>query len=491
MRHFLHTAPRKGVAWSGRAVGVPPPPQRRARRPRRYAATLAAAPEPASPRQQQQEKRQQEQRQQPARPVLLTCGEEVAAYTAQHPALAAALGGSPDEWRVEEMRGGVINLAWSLERPGGAAVLVKQAPPYVRAVGPSFPLSTERMRVEAAAMRLAHALSPGCVPPPLHYDAANAVLAMPLLPPPHLPLTDALRDGATLPALPRALAALLAALYGASSEAALGPEAHARAVADFANADIVAANEQVVLVGPFTPDDPGNAWLPQLDADVRALWADAAAMSAVRRALGLYRSSREVLIHHDLHGGNILVDPGGDSMWVLDWEFATYGPASYDLGSVSASLLLAAVAAGLGGLPEAAPGARRRQCDWLLGAVVELWEATLEEWWREKQRLAGRDNEQLSSQLSSGEDRAAWAAALLADTLAFTGICMARLVVGMHSYQLFAGLPDQARARVDCERAALRTARRLLAGGGGGRGVRGAVAIAAEEIAALASKPAD
>ncbi|GBF97692.1 hypothetical protein Rsub_09750 [Raphidocelis subcapitata] len=175
MRHFLHTAPRKGVAWSGRAVGVPPPPQRRARRPRRYAATLAAAPEPASPRQQQQEKRQQEQRQQPARPVLLTCGEEVAAYAAQHPALAAALGGR----------------------------------------------------------------------------------------------------------------------------------------------------------------------------------------------------------------------------------------------------------------------------------------------------------------------------ALLADTLAFTGICMARLVVGMHSYQLFAGLPDQARARVDCERAALRTARRLLAGGGGGRGVRGAVAIAAEEIAALASKPAD
>ncbi len=69
---------------------------------------------------------------------------------------------------VQEMLGGVINSTWAVRGPlaapadGGSAagggladskgsLLVKQAPPYVRAVGPSFPLSTVRAASTVAA----------------------------------------------------------------------------------------------------------------------------------------------------------------------------------------------------------------------------------------------------------------------------------------------------------------------------------------------------
>ncbi len=44
------------------------------------------------------------------------------------------------------------------------------------------------------------------------------------------------------------------------------------AAAKFKNADIVAANERVVLAGPFDPADDSNNWPPQLDADVLQIW---------------------------------------------------------------------------------------------------------------------------------------------------------------------------------------------------------------------------
>ena len=74
-------------------------------------------------------------------------------FLEQHESLRQRLGGAADDWQVEELTGGVINACWSVRRkgsPGGdsggagssGGVIVKQALPYVRVVGPSFPLST-------------------------------------------------------------------------------------------------------------------------------------------------------------------------------------------------------------------------------------------------------------------------------------------------------------------------------------------------------------
>jgi hypothetical protein len=100
-------------------------------------------------------------------------------------------------------------------------------------------------------------------------------------------------------------AACFYATAPASTAAAAAAADHAATVIKrFANQDIVSANEQVVLIGPFNCDDPSNRWTsPQLDAAVQAMWADAELQAAAADMLQLYRSSKQALIHNDLHAG--------------------------------------------------------------------------------------------------------------------------------------------------------------------------------------------
>ena len=54
-------------------------------------------------------------------------------------AVAKAVGGAPADWRVQEVGDGNLNLVFIVEGTAGS-VIVKQALPYVRLVGESWPL---------------------------------------------------------------------------------------------------------------------------------------------------------------------------------------------------------------------------------------------------------------------------------------------------------------------------------------------------------------
>jgi hypothetical protein len=64
-------------------------------------------------------------------------------------------------------------------------------------------------------------------------------------------------------------------------------------------------------------------------------------MAEVAALQRLYSSCKEVLLHNDLHSGNLLVAPG--SLYLIDWEFATMGPAAFDLGFLMGTLIQAAI----------------------------------------------------------------------------------------------------------------------------------------------------
>jgi hypothetical protein len=236
-----------------------------------------------------------------ARPALLAHLVPPLQRGARHPNAAAA-----DALSVRLLPMGAINWVWAVTAAaadnngdGGnrhrtttrngalpaCGLLVKHAPPFVRSAGPSFPLSDERLRVQATAMRWAAALvGPNIVPAPLSFDAAASALVALLLPPHFVPLgvavlselapTDEARAAPApvrLPWLPARLGLALARLYAATSPAALGREGHARARERFKNADMVAANAAVVLERPFDAGDAGNAPLPELAAAAKAL----------------------------------------------------------------------------------------------------------------------------------------------------------------------------------------------------------------------------
>src|SRR5215831_12588037 len=69
------------------------------------------------------------------------------------PEAAATLGGSPSDWKVNEVGDGNLNLVFLVEGPAGG-ICVKQALPYVRLVGESWPMTVKRAFFEHEYMRI-------------------------------------------------------------------------------------------------------------------------------------------------------------------------------------------------------------------------------------------------------------------------------------------------------------------------------------------------
>ena len=72
-------------------------------------------------------------------------------YLAGKPALAARLGGNAALWRIEEVGDGNLNLVFLIRGPAGS-LCAKQALPYVRLVGESWPLPLSRAHFEHIAL---------------------------------------------------------------------------------------------------------------------------------------------------------------------------------------------------------------------------------------------------------------------------------------------------------------------------------------------------
>jgi len=78
-------------------------------------------------------------------------GVKLAEILAALPDMRTRLGGAPAQWRVREVGDGNLNLVFIVEGSAGGLV-VKQALPYVRLVGESWPLPLERSWFEYNAL---------------------------------------------------------------------------------------------------------------------------------------------------------------------------------------------------------------------------------------------------------------------------------------------------------------------------------------------------
>ena len=90
-------------------------------------------------------------------------------------ALHAAVGPDPGNWQVIEVGDGNLNLVFIVEGAAGS-VIVKQALPYVRLVGESWPLPLKRAYFEYHALTRQAARDPGRVPAIHHYDEDQALI---------------------------------------------------------------------------------------------------------------------------------------------------------------------------------------------------------------------------------------------------------------------------------------------------------------------------
>jgi 5-methylthioribose kinase len=105
----------------------------------------------------------------------------------------AILGDRTEEWRIREVGDGNLNLVFIVEGPDGS-VCVKQALPYVRAAGPSWPMSPERAFFENSYYLAVAPYVGALIPKIYHYDPELYCIVMERLSP-HIILRHGLIAG--------------------------------------------------------------------------------------------------------------------------------------------------------------------------------------------------------------------------------------------------------------------------------------------------------
>ncbi|WP_315703472.1 MULTISPECIES: S-methyl-5-thioribose kinase [unclassified Bradyrhizobium] len=382
-------------------------------------------------------------------------------YLAGVPAVAARLGGSPQSWTIDEVGDGNLNLVF-IVRGATGGLAVKQALPYVRLVGESWPLPLSRAHYEYLALTHQARLAPELVPAVLHHDEQLALTAMDLLEP-HIIMRKGLVAGTIYPGFVDHITTFLARTLFFSSDLALTAAEKKERIAAFAgNHALCKITEDLIFTDPYRVAEQNRWTTPWLDLTAADIRADLDLHVAISRLKLEFLSSAEALIHGDLHTGSIMVT--ADDTKVIDPEFAFYGPMGFDIGAVIANLLMAYLASAG---HERTPGERRDFEAWVLATVEQVWTEFARKFvdlWRENATgdaypLALFEGQAGAARLEA--ERQAYMARLFQDTIGFTAAKIIRRILGL-AHNIDFELIEDSRVRATCEARSLRLARAMM-----------------------------
>ncbi|MEQ8652199.1 MAG: S-methyl-5-thioribose kinase [Kiloniellales bacterium] len=391
--------------------------------------------------------------------------EELRDYAAGEPKIADCLGGEPAAWRIEEVGDGNLNLVFILRGPTGG-LAVKQALPYVRLVGESWPLPLSRAHYEQMALAHQDALAPGLVPRVVHYDETLALIAMELLEP-HIIMRHGMIAGTVYPGFVEAITDFTAKCYFHTSDLALPADRKKALLGAFAgNSALCKITEDLIFTEPYMLAEKNRWTSPYLDRMAAALRDDWEMKVAISRLKLAFMSNAQALLHGDLHSGSIMLTTSDTR--VIDPEFAFVGPIGFDLGALLANLLMSYFSQSG---HAAAPGERDHYRAWILETVEGCWTGFAKKFlalWRSP-AAQGDGYPRCLFEGETGEaaleaERQVWMAKLFGETVAFTGAELIRRTLGLAHNIDFEWIEDEQR-RATCEARAIALARDLMVPG--------------------------
>ncbi|HDL7497238.1 TPA: S-methyl-5-thioribose kinase [Yersinia enterocolitica] len=268
---------------------------------------------------------------------------------------------------ADEIGDGNLNLVFKIRDAAGISrVIVKQALPYVRCVGESWPLTLDRARIEAEILLTHGQFCPQHTVNVLHHDAELAVMVQEDLSD-HEIWRSELVKGKYYPQAAGQLAEYLAQTLFHTSDFYQSAQAKKAAVSRYTNPELCQITEDLFFTDPYI-DHERNNFDPALLSEVLALRQDDALKLAVASLKHRFLSKAEALLHGDIHSGSIFVADG--RLKAIDAEFGFYGPIGFDVGTALGNLLLNYCGLpGLAGPRDAAAGREQRLKD-----IHILWE---------------------------------------------------------------------------------------------------------------------
>jgi len=389
-------------------------------------------------------------------------------YLAGRDEIAARLGATPAHWSTREVGDGNLNQVFIVQGPSGS-VVVKQALPYVRLVGESWPLPLSRSHFEYLALLEQARWAKPFVPALYHSDTHMALIVMEHLAA-HIVLRKGLVRGIRYPEVGKHLGTFLARTLYFSSDLHLSAKDKKSGVAQFlGNTAMCRISEDLIFDEPYFAAPMNRHTSPQLDDIAAALRRDVALKLAVQEMKWCFQNCCESLIHGDLHTGSVMVTELDTR--VIDPEFAFYGPMGFDVGAIIGNMLMAYLSQ-----PghEKTPGDRQDYQAYLLVQTQALWDTfqrTFSQLWRDHVAAArggGIYQPRLNVDAPDLLQRAIEArlTAIWNQAIGFAGSKIIRRILGLAHVEDFEAIanPD---LRARCEGNALQLARDLLVQRGG------------------------
>ncbi|WP_338556624.1 S-methyl-5-thioribose kinase [Paenibacillus sp. KS-LC4] len=324
------------------------------------------------------------------------------------------------ELASREIGDGNLNLVFHITDPAsGKGLIVKQALPYAKVVGESWPLTLDRARIESEALILQNELAPGLVPTVYQYDAELALTVMEDLSD-HVIMRQGLIDGNQYPKFAEDISTFMANTLFFTSDLGMNQQDKKERVKAFINPDLCKITEDLIFDDPYT-DSPNNNFEAAIADAAEALRTDDALHLEVAILRSKFLTSAQALLHGDLHTGSVFVT--AQSTKVIDPEFAYYGPIGFDIGAVIANLLLnyAGQAHWIKNEGELADFR-----SYLLGSVREIWN-------KFENKFGALWDEHNVDRLASSTPgyKQYYMNKLLQDTIGFAGCKMVRRIVGL------------------------------------------------------------
>jgi 5-methylthioribose kinase len=241
-------------------------------------------------------------------------------------------------------------------------LIVKQAVPYLRCAGESYPLSKERMTYEIRSLEQFAQLSPH-IPKIYHSDEEMSLLIMEYLNS-HLIMRKGMIEGIEYPKFAEHISSFLANTLFKTSSLYLSSFDKRTLISQFiGNSELCKLTEDFVFTAPFMEDDT-NAELPELSDAAECIANDSELKTKILHLKYKFMNQSDALLHGDLHTGSIMVNQ--DETYVIDSEFAFVGPMGFDVGALIANLVMSWVSHTL-------QDKNKKYSDLILDTINSVW----------------------------------------------------------------------------------------------------------------------
>ena len=342
-----------------------------------------------------------------------------------------------DSLICKEIGDGNVNFVFIVKSKNDPqkALIVKQAVPYLRCAGESFPLSRDRMTYEIRALQAYEELVPDFVPKIYHADEEMSVVVMQYLDN-HIIMRKGLIDTVEYKEFSEHISTFLAhTLFYTSSLHLTSTKKRLMMDRFNQNTELCKLTEDFVFTFPYMEHETNEIEKNCID-EAKELFLQMEFKKSVLKLKYSFMTHSDALLHGDLHTGSIMINE--KETFVIDPEFAFFGPFGFDIGALIANLINSYIS-------HFYRSKDREYQEWILQTIKEVYEKF------EEKFLALWDKQDESALLTKGfiddktlrEFKKKFMQNIFKESIGFAGCKMARRVFGIAGVEEIRGLTNK------------------------------------------------